>query len=442
MLFRSESNAGKIIVEDESNFDFELIQLCSSTDPDLFDYKININEGAGPFAYTIDGPELITGEFSGSDTNVYQIPFGDYQVTVLTQCVEKMRSISLARGEGIREGDFQILIDTLQSPDCEDQFAGAVQVRVEPESSDYRYRWLEENTEFEDGFLTGLSPGINTIEVIDSLGCGQMREIGFNLEDDMFIDWSPEETQLCPGETSTIVNLLVSVNDFQISVDGGNILENPEFLELQEGTHELLVASEAGCQIDTVLSVGVVTPYMPELNEIDEVLVFKGDSILISLMEPPAGSIITWKHEEHKIGNEAILEWEPSRSGVLNLEVVYPPGCKFEKDISVQVLEKPEFSEELLPNAFSPNGDRNNDVLKIPTPETGLIAQVYQMDIFDRYGKLVYSKSLENGIDTEITWDGKIGDAAVIPDVYLAKAELRLSDGSRKSIAWNVHLIN
>src|SRR5690606_13280743 len=36
------SNTGKIIVEDENNFSFELIQLCTSQDSNLFDYKLRI----------------------------------------------------------------------------------------------------------------------------------------------------------------------------------------------------------------------------------------------------------------------------------------------------------------------------------------------------------------------------------------------------------------
>lgn len=436
------SNSGKIIVEDESNFNFELKQLCSSTDPDLFDYQLNIVDGFGPFMYSFGDPGIINGSFWGSDTTFLEIPAGNYQVSVETQCAEMTHSLSLSSGEGMPEGDFQFEIDTVNLPSCEDQYGGEILVSVEPASSDYHYLWIEENKGFENGLITGLPEGLHTIEVRNSLNCKQTKEITLGFNDELLIDWLEEETQLCSGQEITKVNLDVSVSNYLISVDGGPIIKSPEYIELPEGEHTLEVTTDAGCVKEETLSVVQLEPYDPGMDLLDGLHIFEGDTVKIHIKEPPSGSTIKWSTSGNVVGKETQLLWIPSNPSVLNLEVLYPPGCEYQNDIKVNILEESEFSEEFLPNAFTPNGDMVNDVLIIPIAKFGVIDKVLQLNIYDRYGSLVFSKpSLVSGSNESYSWDGIRDGQLATPDVYLAQAVLVLSDGTKHAVEWNVHLI-
>jgi len=68
-------------------------------------------------------------------------------------------------------------------------------------------------------------------------------------------------------------------------------------------------------------------------------------------------------------------------------------GCKTAKDIVVKVLSK--FN---MPNSFSPNGDGNNDVFRIPP---GTFFNLEELSVFDRWGNRVFSTR-----DRNLGWDG------------------------------------
>lgn len=437
------SNSGTIIVEDESDFIFELVQMCTSSDPDLFDFQLKIPDGIGPFTYTFGTPGRLEGSFMGSDTTVFGIPAGNYEVTLESQCAEATQSLSLRKGEGIREGDFKIEIDPLEEPSCTDQYGGKVMVNVEPESSDYKYRWIEENMEFEDGILFGLPANTQTIEVTDSLNCKRTEEISLNFKEDLSIDWSEGETSLCPDQKLAKVHLQVSSSNFQISIDGGSQIENPNYLELPLGDHSLMITTPAGCQKNETISISQVEPYDPGNNLGKEIFVVEGQPIKVNIEEPPFGSDISWTVEGNEVGNETELFWKPNKSESLNLGITYPPKCKYDKKVAVELIEKEAFFEQFLPNAFSPNGDMINDILKVSATKNGIVDEVLQLEVFDRYGSLLFSKGNYDSTNKNgVSWNGLIGDQLAEPNTYLAKVMFRLSDGSIKTISWSVLLIH
>jgi gliding motility-associated-like protein len=66
---------------------------------------------------------------------------------------------------------------------------------------------------------------------------------------------------------------------------------------------------------------------------------------------------------------------------------------------SIQILSNPCFEEDLIPNVFSPNGDGANDIFYIP----GVCPnEKYALQIYDRWGTLMFSTTLRNN-----GWDGR-----------------------------------
>ena len=84
-------------------------------------------------------------------------------------------------------------------------------------------------------------------------------------------------------------------------------------------------------------------------------------------------------------------------------------GCL---DTSFQtVIIEPDFVF-YIPNSFSPNGDDKNETFS----GEGLFIKEYQMDIFDRWGKLIFKTN-----DINQPWDGKAikGGEPLMQDVYV-----------------------
>ena len=86
-----------------------------------------------------------------------------------------------------------------------------------------------------------------------------------------------------------------------------------------------------------------------------------------------------------------------------------------------------------IPNAFTPNNDRTNDIF---LPD-GIGISEFQMTIFNRWGNVVYSTS-------EITkgWDGKSNSGEMVQqDVYIYKIEVTNFKKDKKQFAGQVSLI-
>ena len=80
-----------------------------------------------------------------------------------------------------------------------------------------------------------------------------------------------------------------------------------------------------------------------------------------------------------------------------------------------------------FPNAFSPNGDKNNDLFK-PIVECPI--EDYLLQIYNRWGDLVFeSYQISDG------WDGEVNGKPAPVDVYIYRAEYyALRDGVRTLI--------
>ncbi|MNK09050.1 PKD domain protein [compost metagenome] len=85
-----------------------------------------------------------------------------------------------------------------------------------------------------------------------------------------------------------------------------------------------------------------------------------------------------------------------------------------------------------VPNAFSPNGDLENDVLYVRSA----IATKILFRVFDRWGEMVFETT-----DQNIGWDGTFRDKLLKPDTYDYYLEATCVQGEQKIIKGNVTLI-
>ncbi len=103
---------------------------------------------------------------------------------------------------------------------------------------------------------------------------------------------------------------------------------------------------------------------------------------------------------------DPILNW--SQETTLRLRVSNQQGCVGFDDINIKYYTGPEF---YIPNAFTPNGDGNNDYFRfIPVG----IKEYHYFRIFNRWGELVY-----NSLDFRRGWDGYYNGKPAVVDTYL-----------------------
>jgi gliding motility-associated-like protein len=85
-----------------------------------------------------------------------------------------------------------------------------------------------------------------------------------------------------------------------------------------------------------------------------------------------------------------------------------------------------------VPNAFTPNGDNENDVLYVRGPM--IEGMVFR--IFDRWGEMVFEST-----DRDFGWDGTFRGKALDPDVYDYYLKALCIDGNESIIKGNISLM-
>lgn len=150
-----------------------------------------------------------------------------------------------------------------------------------------------------------------------------------------------------------------------------------------------------------------------------------------------SANIQSWYWDFYSNGKDTSIKQNPTFSfpNIGNyfvfLKVKSDHGCV---DSLVKKLTVNEDVTFFVPNSFTPNGDGNNETFM----PKAVGVKKFQMDIFDRWGQLLYSTN-----DIEKGWDGKTkkGGDVLSADVYVYKITVTQSSGKPKQYIGHVTLI-
>ncbi|MDO8365595.1 MAG: FG-GAP-like repeat-containing protein, partial [Saprospiraceae bacterium] len=106
-------------------------------------------------------------------------------------------------------------------------------------------------------------------------------------------------------------------------------------------------------------------------------------------------------------------------------------GCSAIDSLTVTVLPEIEFN---MPNAFTPNGDGNNDLF-LPVFK-GEIFDQFHLRIFSRWGALIFETNTAGQ-----GWNGMLGDVMLSSDVYVYVFDYQLTDGRTGQESGDVTLL-
>ncbi len=118
----------------------------------------------------------------------------------------------------------------------------------------------------------------------------------------------------------------------------------------------------------------------------------------------------------------------PERSTTYTVEAVSDDGCINKKSIRVEVL--PDCYNLFIPNAFSPNGDGNNDYFYPVNLGDG---KMISLSVYNRWGELVHFSSA-----SELAWDGRHNGRYSPPGNYVYEITL---DCQGQTLRVNGHLL-
>jgi len=288
------------------------------------------------------------------------------------------------------------------------------------------------------------APGIYEFTIVDELnGCSTTDIVEVGLEENV-----PREIftsivdPLCAGDLGSLDISQIDGGEgpYLYSIDNGeNYFDLGLFEDLEPGIYDLRVQDSNGCEIDTQVEIPTVEPVFASL--LPEVVLDFGENtrLLASTnINPEDIETITWTPSINLSCSDCL---DPQVVGVedafYTVTIVSQNGCVAE--VSVQLRVNKEISV-YIPNAFSPiNLDGFNDVFMIFAKE-GVVTNINSLQVYDRWGTLVFIEENFLPNDPLHAWDGKYKDEKMNPGVFVYWTEIEFIDGRTSVFKGNVTL--
>lgn len=336
----------------------------------------------------------------------------------------------------------QVSIASPSSLSCDNPVV-ALQGQIVNANSNIQYQWLPagdlsvlgEGTNLLDstklsGFYTLLAT--DTVSLCSGQATVEVMESGMLIQGLRFTIDSPPCGQLLSDGAISVDSVLGGTPPYLYALND-NPLQGISFFDgLALGTYDLLVTDTEGCQWEETLVINATNPLTLDLG--NDLTVQLGDSVQLNSQTNRDVTSYVWSALQSLTGMAPWLQ--PQKSQFVILTVEDENGCLATDTLWLQVeATLPYFA----PTAFSPNGDNNNDRFTLFADNT--VNRIIQMQIFDRWGSMVFE-----GLDIQpnspgVGWDGTLGGQALNAGVYVYLAVIELTNGQTRQVSGEVMLV-
>ena len=359
---------------------------------DTTSITINVSGGNSPYVmnwtspapfsgFTIHG--VTGGVFSGTiiDSNSCSVPF--------TYTMTQSPPISASSTADVN---------------CAIAGSGTIHVSAAGGVLPYTFNWTG-YPGFSQDSLTGLSPGVYTVTVVDSNGCSVVLLDSVPVFAPLSLTLTA--TQPCNGGSDGTVMSTVSGGvagtPYQYTWSGSTVTTGT-LTNIPPGTYSLTVTS-AGCIGSAALTVAQ-QPIVDSL-QLSTRYCLGDDNALIKTADDPAVQPPYQWYDSTQVINGATA---PAYSApVSNLDAYwvtwYYNGCRYQSSQLIVELVTNIFATEPA-NIFTPNGDGKNEIFFPFATTSATLAQnpaSYSLVIFNRWGKKVFEST-----SISLGWDGRL----------------------------------
>lgn len=225
------------------------------------------------------------------------------------------------------------------------------------------------------------------------------------------------------GGTIIVESVQGGTGPFLFALNSTIYTATQTFRFLLPGEYRLQVEDANGCEWDTLLNMPQLLPPVVDLGP--DVNMELGDTIrLEALVNGPYESLLWSPESLFSDPTLPVQRISPSETMAFTVVVHDEFGCQGSDNILITVAKPiPVF----IPDAFSPNGDGQNDVLMIFAGDG--VRSVAVFNIFDRWGNLVFGRQQFQPNDPAFGWDGNFDGRPMNAAVYVYFVEVELEDG-------------
>jgi gliding motility-associated-like protein len=271
--------------------------------------------------------------------------------------------------------------------------------------------------------------GIYVDSLISSIGCDSIVTVDLTILPDSDIQATVAATPPACAQDSNgtiaIVDIQGGYSPVTVDLQGIQMFSDTLYVGLENGTYELTLTDRYGCTSTESIILEDPDAFSIELG--DDLFVELGDLVTVETSANQPIVDFTWTPAvAAECSDDCLeLEWAPPFTATYILEAVSPEGC-IATD-SIRIVVEP-VRKLFIPNAFSPNGDGFNDRFVIFGAEPN-VQLIESMQIYNRWGSLVYEGGPFAPNDRGAGWNGRFGEKELGSDVYLYVVKVRYLDG-------------
>lgn len=375
-------------------------------------YTIDITNGLAPFTFSWTGP----GEFMSTDESITVFEAGEYCVVVtdangcMTECCQTL-SISPEISCEV-EGPMMI---------CEGD-EGTYTAVVTGGEGPFTINWTGPGDFSGSGeSVTVSAEGEYCAMITDANGCTTecCQILSFFPDFSCTID-GPD--QICADETATYSALVMGgAEPFSFSWTGpDNFSSTEQSITISTaGEYCATVTDANGCSTQCCKTLEVISINV-NLTASETDITLGMSTTLMANANGCTNCVFEWEGPDGPIGETgSTITVTPMAPLPDNGEYVYTVTvsedgrCPATASITIRVSTACTPEAVFLPNAFTPNGDDLNDVLKVETLSPELYQEGMLLMIYDRWGEEVFRTT-----DIFASWDGTFRGDQLPPDAY------------------------
>ncbi len=282
------------------------------------------------------------------------------------------------------------------------------------------------NAQFNLGNQMLTTSGEYTETFISSRGCDSIVDLTLTVLDEENLDFSPQIIgPSCHNGSDGSIEFILNnglLGPYSYSLDSNPQLVNPAS-NLSAGDYSIEIRNRNNClqTFDITLS----NPPEFILTLPPDTIIELGESLPVELFANQSISNYTWSTSElEPYNNLENFEFIPTISQTHIATAVNENGCIAEDNFAVSITLND--LDIFIPNVIDFNSSSTNNLFTIGT-KLGLIQEIHNVYIYDRWGNLVALKT--NTPDLNL-WDGRINGQPAVQGVYTYFLEIELIDGN------------
>ncbi|MDC1508556.1 gliding motility-associated C-terminal domain-containing protein, partial [Saprospiraceae bacterium] len=263
------------------------------------------------------------------------------------------------------------------------------------------------------GTQTLTDAGTYTGGLTSIYGCDSSVVLTLDVEEATF---SQIEATICEGEFYDLEGTVYrNAGSYQAVTNNVNNCDSTIFLDLET------ISWNGGVELplDTVINLGsdiIIIPVYVAPDFLQTVWLDEAGEVLSN--DPTL--LLTGVTQDHEITMTAVDEY----------------GCVDKDNIVIRVDRNIGI---YTPNIFSPNGDVSNDYFRSTVNES--IGSLKEINIYDRWGNLVYHRENLTDLSVWQGWDGKFNGKDAVSGVYVYISTFLALDGKEENVSGDITLI-